>query len=326
MESIIKNSQKHMIVENHEIINKDKSSFIEANTEKVLLKHLKEDCIIPVFARDNETTISHYDFINEAWMTVKAQFSNMRVNEPQIRVSHVVKGRIPTAIGKPVTELLEHEKTIYYERCAFVMEIPEILQNVNGNNLSLSIGGVRAYNEENLYGKKSPEKFKLFIGFKNLVCTNLCISTDGFMDKIKVSSILELKNSLQKLIVSYDKENHLEKLKEMTRYKISENQFAHLIGKLKMFNNEANEVKSELFNHHLNDRQINCIIRDYHTCENFGKSTDGMISLWELYNLLTEANKSSYVESNFIRNVNCYELVNHLVNGLKTGSKGYYLI
>ena len=31
-----------------------------------------------------------------------------------------------------------------------------------------------------LYSKKTVEKFKVFIGFKNLVCCNLCVSTDGF--------------------------------------------------------------------------------------------------------------------------------------------------
>jgi hypothetical protein len=49
----------------------------------------------------------------------------------------VVKGRIPEAIGKPAKDLLEHEKTIYYERMAFMMTIPSITEMVNGNRLSL---------------------------------------------------------------------------------------------------------------------------------------------------------------------------------------------
>ncbi|PTM01530.1 MAG: hypothetical protein DA405_13600 [Bacteroidetes bacterium] len=59
--------------------------------------------------------------------------------------------------------------------------IKKSIQTKIGNDtISLSVGGVRAYNLENLYNKKSPERFKLFIGFKNWVCTNLCVSTDGF--------------------------------------------------------------------------------------------------------------------------------------------------
>ena len=34
------------------------SPFILANTEEVPLQHLKHDCIIPVFSKDNEKTIA----------------------------------------------------------------------------------------------------------------------------------------------------------------------------------------------------------------------------------------------------------------------------
>jgi hypothetical protein len=55
---------------------------------------------------------------------------------------------------KGAKDLSEQEKTLYYERMAFVIEIPEISEVINGNKLSLAIGGVRAYNQENLYGKR----------------------------------------------------------------------------------------------------------------------------------------------------------------------------
>lgn len=77
---------------------------------------------------------------------------------------------MPEAINKPVNQLLDSDRAIYYERIAFCFEIPSIYEDIEGNRLNLSIGGVRAYNHENLYSKKSAEKFKIFIGFKNLVC------------------------------------------------------------------------------------------------------------------------------------------------------------
>jgi hypothetical protein len=43
-----------------------------------------------------------------------------------------------------------------------------------------------------LYSKKNVEKFKVFIGFQNLVCTNLCVSTDGYADELRVSHIGDL--------------------------------------------------------------------------------------------------------------------------------------
>ena len=65
---------------------------------------------------------------------------------PNIRVSHPIKGRVPEAKNKPANELLDHEKTLYYERMMFCVEIPTISDDINGNKLSLTIGGVRFRN------------------------------------------------------------------------------------------------------------------------------------------------------------------------------------
>ena len=154
--------------------------FIEANTKEVCVGHLKNDCIIPVFSKDNEVTISHLRFIETIYDAANEVFRGERVDNPDVRVSHIIKGRIPEAINKPVNQLLESDKTIYYERMMFCIEIPTIHEDIAGNRLNLTIGGVRAYNQENLYSRKTFEKFKLFIGFKNMVCCNLCVSTDGY--------------------------------------------------------------------------------------------------------------------------------------------------
>jgi len=315
MELIANNTQ--IIPKEQVITNVSKGNFIEANTVQVTLAHLQKDCIIPVFSKDNESTISHYQFIQKARESAQRLFPDMLVNQPDIRVSHIVKGRIPSAIGKPAKELLDHEKTIYYERCAFMIELPEVKQIVNGNELTLSIGGVRAYNQENLYSKKSMEKFKVFIGFKNKVCTNLCISTDGFSNEIRITSILELEDKMTELFSGYNSEKHLGNMKKMSRYQLSEKQFAHFIGKLKMFQHIEKNERTTIFPTSLNDSQINNIVKDYYNCQNFGRSADGSVNLWNLYNLFTEANKSSYIDSNFERNVNTYELINNLVNSLQ---------
>ena len=102
------------------------AQFIKSNTELVTFEHLLNDCIIPVFSKDNETTISHIDFIDTANEVVNHIFKNEMVNLPAVRVSHPIKGRIPEAIRKPVNELQEFEKTIYYERLAFRIDIPSI--------------------------------------------------------------------------------------------------------------------------------------------------------------------------------------------------------
>lgn len=69
--------------------------FIEANTKEVSLSHLQDDCIIPVFSKDNEVTISHQSFIDAILEAAQSAFPQESIGSPSIRVSHVVKGRIP---------------------------------------------------------------------------------------------------------------------------------------------------------------------------------------------------------------------------------------
>ena len=52
MELVANNEPLRMVQQENEIVNNG-SSFIEANTEKVTLRHLKEKCIIPVFSKDS---------------------------------------------------------------------------------------------------------------------------------------------------------------------------------------------------------------------------------------------------------------------------------
>lgn len=323
--NLILNNPIHQVIDEEEIIVFPKRNFLEANTVQVDLDHLKSECIIPVFAKDNESTISHYEFIQSAKEVVEEILDYKGVLKPEIRVSHQIKGRIPSAVAKPAKDLLDHEKTLYYERMAFVIEIPEISEMINGNKLSLSIGGVRSYNQENLFSKKSIEKFKVFIGFQNTVCTNLCISTDGLKHDLRVSSVLELKAKIYELINSYDKKKHLEQMKEMDNFSITETQFAHLIGKIKLYSFLDKETKRKLFHLNINDNQINSIVKDYHLDPNFAKFENGTINFWRLYNLFTEAAKSAYIDTNFEKNVNAYEFINYLANSTKNDKGSWFL-
>lgn len=324
---LISNHQPKQIISKAEIIQpkESKGNFIGANTKKVSLDHLKKDCIIPVFSKDNESTISHYQFINETRNIVKQLFPDNIILRSNIRVSHQIKGRIPSAIGKPAKELLPHEKTIYYERCAFMIEIPELIKEINGNQITLTIGGVRAYNQENLYSRKSLEKFKVFIGFSNNVCTNLCISTDGFSNEIRIGSISELQQKVNELVDGYNQAVHLDNMIRLNDFFITEEQFAHLIGKCRMYQHLQKSEKNDLFSIQMNDGQINTVVRNYYLDDNFQKDSNGNINLWKLYNLFTEANKSSYIDSNLERNVNAYKFIQNLSISLEKGKYNWFL-
>lgn len=300
--------------------------FIEANTKDVSLSVLKNDCIIPVFSKDNEKTIAHQEFIQATQSAITKVFPHHTIEQPEIRTSHQIKGRAPDAIHKSVNELLEHEKTQYFERMAFIIRIPSITETVNGQDLSLVVGGVRAYNKENLYSRKSYEKFQVFVGFQNMVCCNLCISTDGFKDEIRVGSYIELQDKIVELIQTYNGKKHLDMMKELSEQTMTETQFAQLIGKARLYNFLPKKEKAVIPELMMIDNQISTIAKDYYNDDSFSRNDDGTINLWNVYNLFTGANKGSYIDSFLSRNVNAFDFSNGLAETLNGGNSHHWFL
>ena len=294
-----------------------KLPFIEANTKEVTIEHLKDDCIVPVFSKDNEITISHPNFIETIWEAANRVFPNESIELPEIRVSHVIKGRIPEAIHKPVKELLEEDKTIYYERMMFCFEVPTIHEDIAGNRLNLTIGGVRAYNHENLYSKKGMEKFKIFIGFKNMVCCNMCISTDGFKSELKVMDIHGLFNAAIQLFQDYNAAKHLYYMEAFKDSYMTEHQFAQFLGKCRLYQYLLNEQKRMLPQMLMTDTQIGIVAKSFYHDYNFSlPDNQREISMWNVYNLLTGANKTSYIDNFLYRAYNATQLADGLNKAL----------
>lgn len=278
-----------------------------------------------MFAKDDESTISHQEFIDIVGQAAHLSFRGERISDPHIRVSHPIKGRVPEAVGKPAKDLLEKEKTIYYERIAFLYEIPTITEGINGSTLTLSLGGVRAYNLENLYGRKTEERFKIFIGFENRICTNLCVSSEGFIDDLRVRTLSELFNRIVQLFGMYNMEKELRTLEHLSEYALSERLFAQLVGKLRMYQYLKPSEKVGIPPLMLGDSQVNAVIRGYYHDKSFQRDAYGGIDLWRFYNLLTGANKSSYIDNWMDRNVCALSFTSLLLDALQTHKSLWYL-
>ena len=138
-------------------------NFIESNTQAITLEEIADKCIVPTFS-DNSLTISHQDFCMATYKAAEEVFGKLTPIE--CRVSHQINGRIPTALYKKTNELADNEKTIYYQRLAWVAHVSSISRQVNGQEVYLCIGGVRAYNEDKLYNRPSAMKFKIFVGWQ----------------------------------------------------------------------------------------------------------------------------------------------------------------
>lgn len=281
--------------------------FIEANTMEIDLQHLQSDCIVPVFSKDNELTISHNAFIETVWEAANTFFTGETIDKPDIRVSHIVKGRIPEAIHKPANQLLESDKTQYFERMMFCFEVPTIYETVEGNKLTLSVGGVRAYNQMNLYSKKTVERFKVFVGFKNMVCCNLCVYTDGYLGNLEVSSTSDLFRSVLEMFNRYDPAKHIHLMQTLGNSYLTEHQFCQILGKMRLYQCLPQGYQKSVPRLLITDTQINSVAKAYIQDENFG-GFGGDLSMWRFYNLLTGANKSSYIDSFLDRSLNATEV------------------
>lgn len=322
--ALLNRTDSHTYLE-YEEVSTDKP-FMQANTEEFHLQEIRRNHTIPAFAKDNEPLISHCDFIDVTNAAVGDIFKGEAILSPSIRLSHPIKGRIPNAKDKPAKDLLEHEKTLYYERMAFVIEIPSVTSIIGGNRLNLTLGGVKSYSLDNLYNKKgADEHFKVFIGFQNKICTNLCVWSDGFVSDLKVKNIQDLKNAVYSLFQQYNAANHLASMKAFTNYNLSEKQFVQLIGRCKLYNYLPAHIKAGIPALLFGDTMISSVCKDYYKDESFCKLDDGSINLWRLYNLFTGANKASYIDTFLDRSINAFQFTEQLKYSLDNQHSSWFL-
>ena len=298
-------------------------SFITANSQPITLESLGTDYITPVFARDNEVCISHNLFIGSVYDAVREFFSGETVDEPLIRVSHIIKGRIPEAIHKKACELLPSDITEYYERSAFCINVPSIVQDVCGNPLNLSVVGVKSYGRDNLGGRLTPQRFSVAIGFQNTVCCNMCIFTDGYKEEIRALRDREIYFATLSLLNMFDMAKQITLLQSLGDLMLDERQFCQIIGRMRLYSYLPATMQRTIPQMLITDSQINNVAKQYFRDDNFRAEENGEISLWNLYNLITGATKNSYIDSFLQRSANATETVMGIASGLRDEDSGY---
>lgn len=206
------------------------------------------------------------------------------------------------------------------------MKSPSVSAEIDGSRLSLTIGGVKALNQDNLYNRKgADEHFKIFIGFQNKVCTNLCVWTDGYMNDLKVTSLGQLKGCIKTLVNNYNSNYHLNMMHQLSEHSLTEKQFALLIGRCRMYQSLPKAIQNELPPLLFGDNQISAVVKDYYRDQSFCRNEDGNINLWRLYNLFTGANKSTYIDNFLDRSVNAFHFVEQLKYALNNQQQSWFL-
>ena len=273
-------------------------NFIESNTVAITLEELSEKSIVPTFA-DNTLTVSHQSFIDSVIKAGENVFGDL--TQVEIRVSHPINGRVPSALHKKSSELTDEEKTVYYQRMAFVCHVVGLSRTINNQLVHLCIGGVRAYNEDRLYGRQTPLKFRIFIGWPVKVCRNLMLTCSGFTGNLECMTTSDIHEKALELFYSFDpvKDDELRTLEALGNTSISESQFCGIIGRLRLYQALTNTAKAELSlpNLTLGDQAVNAVVRGYVDNPNF-KKEDGSdtITLWQMLQFFTEAVKQTYID------------------------------
>ena len=298
-------------------------NFIESNTQAITLRDLTEKNIIPTFS-DNSLTISHQNFISAVTKVANNVFGELTPVE--CRVSHPIIGRVPSAQNKKAFELLESEKTVFYQRMAFVCHVLNLAREINGQTVNLCIGGVRAYNEDKLYSRKSPMKFKVFVGWQVRVCSNLMLTCDGNSGTIEcmteadiMQKTLELYNGFEPMM-----DETLQRLEDLHDTPISEELFCKIIGRMRLYQALPAKEQKELPTLTLGDSTVNAMVKNYVTNENFGKRNNQDITCWNFLQLANEAVKQTYIDKFVDRNQNCTDFsigIQRAIEG--TDTEGY---
>ena len=296
-------------------------SFLEANTNSITLDELKNLCVVPTWA-NQELTISHQDFIESVHDAAKTFYMGESVTAPSIRVSHIVRGRTPNALGKRASELLECEKTQFYQRMAFAFTIPTIYETIDGQRLELCVGGVRNYNDLNLYrSSKGVEKFSVFVGWRVVICSNQVLTGQGVKLSLEVMELKQLYQQVMELFNQFNPAKDIHLMQTLSNTFLTETQFAQVVGRMRLYQALPNNVLRGIPKLIITDSQINNVCRGYYHNEDFG-GQDGAISMWNFHNLLTESNKSSYIDSYLQRAVNATEVAVGLNNAIH-GDENY---
>jgi hypothetical protein len=299
------------------------SHFIESNTLPITLEELSEKSIVPTFA-DGTLTTSHQSFIESVLEAGETVFGEL--TPVDIRVSHPINGRVPSALHKKANELLEEDKTLYYQRMAFVSHVVGLTRSINGQTVHLCIGGVRAYNEDKLFSRPCPTKYRIFCSWTVKVCTNLMIQA-GYIGNLECMTTADIKEKALDLFSGFDpvKEENLRTLEALGNTSITEEQFCKVIGRLRLYQALPNTTKTELGlpNILLGDQAVNAAVRGYVDNPNFKKEDGIDLNLFQLLQLFNEAVKQTYINYWLEKNQNCTDLILGLEKALNGESQEY---
>ena len=275
--------------------NEPHPNFIESNTNAISLEDLTTKCIVPTFA-DMSLTISHQSGI--ACICKAAESIWGELTPVEIRVSHPIHGRTHDALYLKESELKPEQKTLFYQRMAFIAHVKGMTRSICGQEVMLTIGATRSYHEDKLYGRKSPMKWQLFCDWAVRCCSNQLVLA-GYGGTVECLTEADLYQQAYLLFsrFAHNQEDELHTLENLNNTVLTEDVLCSIWGRLRLYQFLSTEQKTDLPEVILGDQIINNSVKQYCSNPNFGKKPGEEITCWNLAQYLTEGVKAgSYID------------------------------
>ena len=288
--------------------------FIESNTSSVKRADLSND-LVPSFA-SGELVISNSQFIDSVEMAMKDAFYGQTFGKPSIRCSHQIRGRKSESLKKDPKTLTDNDYSRFWQRMCFCIEVTSQTRVINGEEVRLTIGGTTSLHDVNLYSKRSCQHYSVFVAWKCRVCSNLMIQLeDGLLDQISCMNASEIYMASAQLFSRFNFEQSLRNLEALGQVSITTNQFATLIGKLRLLSCMPTAERKALPNIEIGDAQTLAACRNFIN-GHFGLNGRDYINGFELLNCFNDAVKNSYIHNFCTKNANCVTLAEGVCNSI----------
>lgn len=297
--------------------------FIEGPSQAVSLVELTQESILPSYA-DGEIVIPPGQIIQAIILAAHDAMPDDRFAEPEIRASHLVQGRIGSAIYKRKEDLLESDKTKYWERMCFCVEVVSRRSTILQEPVSLTFGACRSLQNLNFHGRKGVEPVSIYIANRCRICSNLLISLeDGLKDCVLCSGPEDIYTAAYQLFSQFNADENAETLSGLGRTSISASAFAHVIGKLRVYSCLSTADKKKLpFNIEIGDSQAFEATRQF-VNGHFGLNGRDSIDLFQALNIFNTGVKNSYIHNFLTKNANCTSLVMGLQRSIEGTNHDY---
>ena len=144
----------------------------------------------------------------------------------------------------------------------------------------------------------------------------MCRSLDGVNLSIKVTNTADLYKYVIELFKQYNYKQHIDEMRRLNDTVVKVSTLAQFLGRARMAAALPTNMKSELGlpEFILPEAQLNNMIRDYYTDQNFG-GFGHEITAWQFYMLLTNY-KNNYIDVTLERSCNAYQCATGIASAI----------